>query len=64
MVAAGDVMTHVVLTVKNVKPVGTFKVDSANKDNITMTLTDDNGSLTDGVYTTGEFTAAAATTKR
>ena len=40
VVAAGDVMTHVVLTVKNVKPVGTFKVDSANKDNITMTLTD------------------------
>lgn len=33
-------------------------------ENYTVTLTDDNGSLTDGVYTTGEFTAAAATTKR
>ena len=33
-------------------------------ENYTVTLTDDNGSLTDCVYTTGEFTAAAATTKR
>ena len=33
-------------------------------ENYTVTLTGDDGSLTDGVYTTGEFTAAAATTKR
>lgn len=33
-------------------------------ENYTVTLTGGSGSLTNGVYTTGEFTAAAATTKR
>lgn len=70
--AANDLDTAVTTFTAGTKYVGkiTITVATASTDthelaeNYTVTLTDDNGSLTDGVYTTGEFTAAAATTKR
>lgn len=70
--AANDLDTAVTTFTAGTKYVAkiTITVATASTDthelaeNYTVTLTDDNGSLTDGVYTTGEFTAAAATTKR
>ncbi len=70
--AANDLDTAVTTFTAGTKYVAkiTITVATASTDthelaeNYTVTLTGDDGSLTDGVYTTGEFTAAAATTKR
>ena len=48
-------MTHVVLTVKNVKPVDNFEVDSTNKNNITMSLTGEGDTYNEGDEIPGEL---------